>query len=290
VSAPLREPTTVRGLLARSFGFVFLTIAFATAAGLLLPAGDLIAQSAALGAAGLLAGWALLHRDGWPAEALGLPLDRRAAREGLLGGLGGIAVAGAAMAGMALVGALDWAADGTSWTFGRWAAEGVRSLVWLGAPAASEEVLLRGYVLAVTARVVGAATALWVTAVAFGLLHAANPEVGALGLAGVTAAGLALGALVLRTGSLWPAIGAHWGWNWALAFLGDVPVSGLDVADAPGFEGLPSGAEWLSGGAFGVEASAIAVVALAAATWWVWSREPVRVAGRPTPMWVHETT
>ena len=290
MSAPLREPTTVRGLLARSFGFLALTLAVAAAGGILLPAGDLVAQSAALGAAGLLAGWALLYMDGWPADALGLPLDRRAGLEGLMGGLGGIAVAGAAMGALSLTGALQWAGDPTPWSFGAWAAEGFRSLVWLGAPAASEEILLRGYLLAVTARVLGAAAALWITAVVFGLLHGANPEVGPVGLAGVTAAGLALGALVLKTGSLWPAIGAHWGWNWALAFLGDVPVSGLDVADAPGFDGVARGADWLSGGAFGVEASVIAVAALAAAAVWVWRREPSRVEGRPAPLWIHETT
>ena len=66
----------------------------------------------------------------------------------------------------------------------------------------------------------GAAVAIVVSSVAFGILHV--DPVGA----GVFGAMTAL--LYLRTGSLWPAIGAHWGWNWALAFLGKVEAGEFD--------------------------------------------------------------
>ncbi len=163
----------------------------------------------------------------------------------------------------------------------------MRSLAWLALPAAAEEVLLRGYALAAIARVLGPGVALWGTSVLFGLLHVLNPGAGPLALAGVTAAGLLLGALVLRTGSLWPAIGAHLGWNWALAFLGDVSVSGLEVADAPGYDGVAQGAAWLSGGSFGVEASVMAVLMLAAAAGLVWRASAAVPEGRPAPIWIH---
>lgn len=123
------------------------------------------------------------------------------------------------------------------------------------------------------------------TSVVFGLFHLANPGAGVLALAGVTAAGLLLGALVLRTGSLWPAIGAHLGWNWALAFLGDVAVSGLEVADAPGYDGVARGAAWLSGGGFGVEASLVAVSMLGLAAGLAWKTSVGRPDGRPAPIW-----
>jgi membrane protease YdiL (CAAX protease family) len=266
--------------------FALLTVVLTFAMGFVLPTAGVVAGSAAVGLAGVVAGWVLLRQDGWESGALGLVPDTRAVAETGSGLVLGVLVACTAMGLMALAGGLDWGPDGAEWSIAAWAAEGVRSLVWLALPAAAEEVLLRGYVLGATARVLGPVWALWITAVVFGLLHGGNPGVGGLGLVGVTVAGLFLGALVLRTGSLWPAIGVHRGWNWAQAFLADLPVSGLEVADVPGFDGVAAGPAWLSGGAFGVEASVVAVVVVSAAAWAVWRWRPALPAsGRPAPLW-----
>ena len=251
-----------------------------------MPTEGVVAGAAVLTFGATVAGWVLLRHDGWPSGSLGLVPDRRAAIESV-GGLGiGVGVAGVSMGLMALFGGLRWSPDAAVWSLNTWGAEGVRSLAWLALPAAAEEVLLRGYALAAAARVLGPTAALWGSSVLFGLLHALNPGVGPLALAGVTMAGLLLGALVLRTGSLWPAIGAHLGWNWALAFLGDVSVSGLEVADAPGYDGVAQGAAWLSGGGFGVEASVVAVLMLAGAAALVWRMSAEVPEGRPAPIWI----
>lgn len=282
-------PVGLGGLFGRLALFGFLTAVLTFAAGFVLPAGGLVAGAGTLGFAAVVAGWVLLRHDGRPPGALGLVPDRRALAETGAGLGAGVAVAGLTMTAMAALGGLEWGPDGAGFTVAAWASEGVRSLGWLAIPAAAEEVLLRGYVLGATAAVVGPGWALAATSVTFGALHAANPGAGPLALAGVTAAGLFLGALDLRSGSLWPAVGAHLGWNWALAFLGDVPVSGLEVADAPGFDGLATGPSWLGGGAFGVEASVVAVAVLTAAAAAVWRRRPVPVPpGRPAPMWMDD--
>ena len=110
---------------------------------------------------------------------------------------------------------------------------------------------------------------------------------GWLAAANVSVAGLFLGALVLRTGSLWWATGAHLGWNWGQAFLADLPVSGLDVVDTPFWEGSLEGAPWLAGAGFGVEGSVLATLALAGAAWLCWRTPRLRPEG---PRWWRDET
>jgi hypothetical protein len=281
------EPRRVRSgwgwALLRLTLFVASALGLTALLGLLVPPG-LVGGSLALLAASLLAGWALLAWDGRPPGALGLVVDAGAPAEAGRGLLLGMGAAALVVAGIALGGGVRWTRE--AGTLGGFALGGLGLLARLTLPAAAEEVALRGYLLQAAALGFGRGPALVGTSVLFGLLHAANPEVGVQGMIGITAAGLLLGALVLRAGSLWWAVGAHLGWNWALAWPADLSVSGLDLGDTPGLEGRPTGPEWLSGGAFGPEASAVAVLVLgglAAAVWWGrWVRPR---AGRPAPLY-----
>lgn len=109
----------------------------------------------------------------------------------------------------------------------------------------------------------------------------------AAGLAAIAGAGLFLGALYLRTGSLWWATGAHLGWNWALGFWADLPVSGLDLVDTPYWEGVARGPSWLGGGAFGPEGSIVAAVGFLAAGHLAWRSgffAPGRAVRRARPL------
>ena len=216
----------------------------------------------------LLAGWALLSLEGRPIASLGFRLDRGAV-SGTVAGLAlGIVLGLLAVALMTAAGAVRWQSDAGS--VGDWASASMVSLWMLALPAAAEEAMLRGYPLQALAEVWGAAWALVVTSVVFALLHLPNPGVGWVGLLNITGAGLFLGALFLRTGSLWWASGAHLGWNWSHAFLADLSVSGLDLVDAPLVEPVLSGPAWLSGGGFGPKGSVLATVALFTAATWVW--------------------
>jgi hypothetical protein len=142
--------------------------------------------------------------------------------------------------------------------------------LFLAVPAAAEEVLLRGYPMQAIAETRGPLAALVVTSAVFGALHIPNPNVTMIGTLNVTVAGMFLGVVYLKTLSLWWATGAHLGWNWTHGYLTDVPVSGLELMDAPLYEGAVSGPAWLSGGAFGPEGSLVATAVVLVATTVCW--------------------
>jgi membrane protease YdiL (CAAX protease family) len=218
--------------------------------------------------AGLLAGWVMLASEGRSPAALGFHARRSGVAEAGLGLALGVVVALAAVALVAAAGGVRWSAQAGSAQ--GWLVAGASALWLFALPAAAEEVVFRGYPFQALAESWGAWPALAVTSVGFGLVHLANPEASWSGAATVAAAGVFLGLVLLRTGSLWWATGVHLGWNWAHGFLVDLPVSGLDPVDAPLVEARTSGPAWLSGGAFGPEGSLLATAALAAAALWVW--------------------
>jgi membrane protease YdiL (CAAX protease family) len=216
----------------------------------------------------LVPGWLLLRIDGRPPSALGFDVGR-ASGIGMLWGLAlGVAVGLLAIGMIVAAGGLRWRSDVGGW--GDWIMVGVASLWWFAIPAAAEEALLRGYPFVALSEEWGPGVAVVLTSVGFALLHLANPHIGWLGLANIGVSGLFLGALRLRTGGLWWPTGAHLGWNWAHAFVADVPVSGLDVVDAPLIEPRSMGPAWVSGGGFGPEGSALTACVVLAATAWTW--------------------
>jgi hypothetical protein len=280
---PRRVSSGWRWTLLRLVLFVALGLGLTMLVGLMVPSG-LVGGSLALLVGTLVAGWALLAWEGRPPGSLGLVVDAGAPAELARGLALGVAAAALVVAGIALAGGVRWTRE--AGTLAGFALGGLGLLAGLALPAAAEEVALRGYLLQAAARGFGQGPALVGTSILFALLHAANPEVGVAGLMGIAAAGVLLGALVLRTGSLWWAVGAHLGWNWALAWPADLPVSGLDLGDTPGLDGQGTGPAWLSGGAFGPEASVLAAPvlgALAAAVWWGGRLRPR--PGRPPPLY-----
>ncbi|MCG6989499.1 MAG: CPBP family intramembrane metalloprotease [Gemmatimonadetes bacterium] len=269
--------------------FLTLWAAFATLAALVVPPGIVGGAATTLvGAVG--AGALMLALDERGPGALGFYLARPVPGEALRGLALGVALGVALVATLAISGGVRWTVG--SGTMATWAASGARALAILALPAAAEEALLRGYPLQALAEAWGARWALGITAVVFGALHLFNPGITPLGAVNVAAAGLFLGALYLRTGSLWWAAGAHLGWNWTLGFLAGLRVSGLDVVNHPLVKGVSSGPSWLGGGAFGPEGSALAMVAFlgaAAACWWgswlkptreLLAREPLALVGK----------
>lgn len=252
----------------------------------LLPAPGIVAQSAVILGAALVAGWILLAwTEDRPPAALGFYLHRDAVGETIRGLALGAGVALAAVAAMALTGAVSWVPD--EGTVVELLAEGGAALAFLALPAAAEEALFRGYPLQALAKAWGRGPALVVTSLGFGLLHLANPGLTAVALANLVVAGAFLGVVYLRTGSLWAASAAHLGWNWAHAFVVDLPVSGLELVDTPLWDGVVHGAEWHGGGAFGPEGSVLTTVVAAGATallWWGPSPSPGEAARAARPL------
>jgi hypothetical protein len=120
-----------------------------------------------------------------------------------------------------------------------------------------EEILFRGYLFRWLSRWSPWA-ALLVTSAIFGFAHGHNPHATLFSSVAIALeAGVLLGAAYWLSGNLWFPIGIHAGWNFAEGTIFSTPVSGMQ---APGFiAGTLSGPPLLTGGAFGVEASIVAV-------------------------------
>ncbi|MFM6950942.1 MAG: lysostaphin resistance A-like protein [Novosphingobium sp.] len=123
-----------------------------------------------------------------------------------------------------------------------------------------EEILFRGIVFRQLEAWLGSWIALVLSSALFGALHIMNP--GATWFSSVAIAveaGILLGAAYMLTRRLWLAIGIHAAWNFTQGWVFSVPVSG---GEAP--LGLlvtrRMGPDWLTGGAFGLEASVVAMI------------------------------
>jgi membrane protease YdiL (CAAX protease family) len=132
----------------------------------------------------------------------------------------------------------------------------------------AEELLFRGILFRWLEEFGGSWAALAITSLFFGLGHGGNDGATAYStIAIMFEAGILFGAAYMYTRSLWVPIGIHFGWNFIQGFVFDVPVSGHPVEGM--IEARLSGPEWLSGGAFGLEASVIALVVCTAAGAWL---------------------
>jgi membrane protease YdiL (CAAX protease family) len=132
-----------------------------------------------------------------------------------------------------------------------------------------EELVVRGYVYHALRERWRAGTAALASSLCFSLLHAANPELNAVALVNIVLAGLILAALVERSGSLWGATAAHGVWNFAVACLASLPVSGFSLFHLLYVAVI--GAPQLTGGGFGPEGSLVLTalaLPLAAGLWW----------------------
>lgn len=151
-------------------------------------------------------------------------------------------------------------------------------------PAFIEELLFRGVLFRWIEEFAGSWAALILTSALFGGAHLMNPNATPFASFAIALeAGLLLGGAYMLTRSLWLPIGLHAAWNFTQGFVWDVPVSGIDQ------EGLVdarlSGPELLSGGAFGLEASVIAMAIATAAGLWLVARA-VRAGQVMQPWWV----
>lgn len=151
----------------------------------------------------------------------------------------------------------------------------------------TEETVFRGVFLRHFESMIGTWGALAVTSALFGFGHIFNPDSSWFaGFAIAVEAGIMLGAAYLITRRLWLAIGIHAGWNFAQGWLFSIPVSGGDVP-----LGLlitrRVGPDWLTGGAFGLEASVVAMIVATLAGVFMLSRV-IRNGGMVPPMWARK--
>jgi membrane protease YdiL (CAAX protease family) len=134
------------------------------------------------------------------------------------------------------------------------------SALFFALGAALEELLFRGVLFRLIEEWTGTWIALAISAALFGAAHALNPgATWASSLAIALEAGVLLGAAFVVTRNLWFPIALHFAWN----FL-EGPIYGTQVSGrAFGSDLLVSqisGPVWLTGGKFGPEAGAAAIV------------------------------
>ncbi len=122
-----------------------------------------------------------------------------------------------------------------------------------------EEVLFRGLLFRLLEQWLGSISALILSALLFGLLHLGNPGASWLAAFAIALeAGILLGAVYMLTRRLWAVIGLHMAWNSVQGGVFGIKVSGTDL---PGLIISESpGSHWLTGGAFGAEASVPAII------------------------------
>lgn len=132
----------------------------------------------------------------------------------------------------------------------------------------SEEILFRGWLM----QLIASRHGLWIAVVAnsalFALAHAGNMEPSSelyVGLANIVLFGLFISLYAVREGSLWGACGWHAAWNWLLGLGFGLEVSGMAMDVTPLITNLtaaPGAPWWLTGGAFGPEASLVTTAVL----------------------------
>jgi uncharacterized protein len=147
-----------------------------------------------------------------------------------------------------------------------------------------EETLVRGFVFRIVEIAGGTWIGVLVSSALFGAGHAFNP--GATFISSIAIAleaGVLLAAAYVLTGRLWFPIGVHTGWNFTEGTVFGMSVSGHDTK--PGLlAGTLKGPAILTGGAFGPEASILAVaVCLGVAVLLLW--QTVQLHHVKAPMW-----
>lgn len=145
-----------------------------------------------------------------------------------------------------------------------WIESTLRTTLLLAPAAMYEELIFRGYLWRVVEDSWSPRIALGVTSVVFGAVHVQNPGADILAISNVILAGVAIGLLRMQTDSLPAAWIAHLAWNWIMAAVLHVPVSGLPLT-TPGYRATLDGPEWFAGGDWGPEGGAVATLVLLAA-------------------------
>jgi hypothetical protein len=195
-----------------------------------------------------------------PITEQGLPRRRGWTREAGLGISLGWGIALVPVLAMALIGGIA-----TSFT-AHWSNLGwfLVNLAFFAVAALAEEVAFRGYGFQCFERAVGGLGATFVFAAFYAILASLIPGASRVSVLSGVALMLLLSAAYLRTRALWVGWGINFAWKASRALVFGLSVAGVN-SRSPIVQGNPMGPFWLTGGAYGLEASWFALVVLLAA-------------------------
>jgi CAAX amino terminal protease family. len=178
-------------------------------------------------------------------------LSRGCLREAVAGAAIGVGLFSAVIGILFLLGSYSATAAKTSSTV-------VPALMTAVMAGVTEELLIRAVAFRILESWLGSWLALGTSALLFGLMHFPNPQATALSSVAIALeAGVMLAAAYMVTRRVWLAVGIHVAWNFTQSGIFGVPTSGVDSTGY--LEGHLHGPSLLSGGAFGPEASIVAV-------------------------------
>lgn len=127
--------------------------------------------------------------------------------------------------------------------------------------AMAEELMFRGYPFQRLVEAAGPVVAVAVFSFLFGAAHLRNPHASMWGFLNTILVGVLFSLAYLRTRSLWMPWAMHFAWNTTLGLIFGLPVSGLtDFAVV--MKSHATGPVWLTGGSYGIEASALGTLVL----------------------------
>jgi uncharacterized protein len=155
--------------------------------------------------------------------------------------------------------------------------------------ALAEELVFRGYPFQHLETAIGSIQAVVVISFLYGLLHLLNPYPARWGIVNSFLIGVLLSFAYLRTRALWLPWGFHFAWNATLGLLFGLPVSGIRVLNLWTYTDA-FGSDWLTGGKYGVEASASVTAVILLGMLFVWKlplatlQQPARKTPSTTPV------
>ncbi|HEY4710442.1 MAG TPA: CPBP family intramembrane glutamic endopeptidase [Candidatus Acidoferrales bacterium] len=224
-----------------------------------VPLGDIVLQGSALLAI-LVAAWFMSKIEHRPFSVYGLPFAGLFGKLFWQGALWGLATEALMLSLICVfhgfsVGTLALGAGGIATYAALWAIAFV--LVGL-----QEEFCYRGYVLFTLSSGMGFWPAAILTSIVFGAVHLLNTGENWMGGLEIVIWALVMCLTVLRTGSIWFAVGFHAAGDFAETFLISVNDSG-NAARGQLLHSTMHGPAWLTGGTVGPEASVFSYLSIA---------------------------
>jgi len=122
---------------------------------------------------------------------------------------------------------------------------------------ASEEIVVRGWMMPVLSAHYKIPTAIAITSVFFGLLHIFNPNINYLSIINLILYGVFAALYAILDGGLWGIFAQHSIWNWFMGNVLGLPVSGIIFGNASIIETKLIGPTFITGGSFGPEGGVI---------------------------------
>jgi len=122
-----------------------------------------------------------------------------------------------------------------------------------------EETLLRGIIFRIVEEKLGSYISLAISAIIFGAAHLLNPDSSVISTICIGIVGFMLGASYIYSRSLWLPIAIHFSWNFVQSGIFGAITSGNEQTSSL-FNTKISGAELITGGAFGPEGTIQAIL------------------------------